>query len=146
MFSKAGEYAMRAVVYIAQQSDKNQKVGVKDIAEAIKSPEAFTGKVMQQLTKKEIVTSIKGPYGGFLIKPEVMKIINMGDIIKIFDGDKAYKGCIMGLDHCDGEHPCPIHMEAHPIVNNLITLFEEHSLYDILYDNNEQLKTFWLRY
>ncbi|PID68402.1 MAG: hypothetical protein CR968_01670 [Flavobacteriia bacterium] len=87
MFSKAGEYAMRAVVYIAQQSENNQKVGVKDIAVAIKSPEAFTGKVMQQLAKKEIVTSVKGPYGGFLIKPEVLKIINMGDVIKVFDGD-----------------------------------------------------------
>ncbi len=52
----------------------------------------------------------------------------------------------MGLDQCDGEHPCPIHTEAQPIVNNLTNLFETRSLYDILHEHNKELKTFWLRY
>lgn len=41
IFSKTCEYAVRAVFYIAQSSQEGRKVGIKEIAEKVKSPEPF---------------------------------------------------------------------------------------------------------
>ncbi len=37
MFSKTCEYALRALIYIAQQSKNDSRVGIKDIAKSIHS-------------------------------------------------------------------------------------------------------------
>ena len=65
MFSKACEYGIKAVVYIAIQSKEDRRVKIGDIAENTGTPEAFTAKVLGTLTKQNLVESIKGPYGGF---------------------------------------------------------------------------------
>ncbi|PIF05339.1 MAG: transcriptional regulator [Draconibacterium sp.] len=144
MFSKACEYGMRAVIYVARQSEKGKKVGVKAIAQAIKSPEAFTGKVMQKLTKSGIIQSTKGPYGGFFMDKTKVKTVKLSDIIKVFDGKNAYSGCVLGLSNCSGEQPCPVHFEAEPIINDFTKFVETKTVYDTLYVENKP-KKFWLK-
>ncbi len=51
MFSKATEYALRATIYLAQNSSEDKKIGIRSIAIAINSPESFTAKILQLLTK-----------------------------------------------------------------------------------------------
>ncbi|WP_420551166.1 RrF2 family transcriptional regulator, partial [Tenacibaculum aiptasiae] len=93
MFSKSCEYAMRAILYIAKQSFNGNKTGVKEIAKATNSPEAFTAKILQKLTKNNIVNSIKGPYGGFLISESKSQTIKLSEIVKVIDGNEIYTGC-----------------------------------------------------
>lgn len=59
MFSKACEYAIRATIYIAVQSNQDNRVGLKDISKEIDSPEAFTAKILQQLSKMRLLTQSK---------------------------------------------------------------------------------------
>ena len=66
MFSKTCEYAIRAVLFIAQKSEDGKRVNIKSIAKNINSPESFIAKILQQLTKRGIVQSVKGPNGVFL--------------------------------------------------------------------------------
>ncbi|MET0760542.1 MAG: transcriptional regulator, partial [Flavobacterium sp.] len=47
MFSKTCEYGIRASIFIASQSYQNNRIGLKDIAKKIDSPEAFTAKILQ---------------------------------------------------------------------------------------------------
>lgn len=135
---------MRATIFVAQQSELGKRVGVKDIAKAIDSPEAFTGKIMQQLTKQGFVNSAKGPFGGFWIDKELIKSTKLSDLVILFDGEKAYQGCVLGLPNCNDSKPCPLHKEATNISKNLKTLLEQKSLYDVLY-SDEQLNQFWLK-
>jgi Rrf2 family iron-sulfur cluster assembly transcriptional regulator len=51
MFSKACEYGIRASIFIAEQSLLDRKVSLKDVAEAIESPSAYTSKILQRLSK-----------------------------------------------------------------------------------------------
>ena len=67
MFSKSTEYAIRAVFYIAKSTQLGRKVGIKEIASNIQSPEPFLGKILQELSKGGIVKSVKGPNGGFYL-------------------------------------------------------------------------------
>ena len=144
MFSKSCEYGLRATIYIAQQSNLDQKVGLKHIAKAVNSPEAFTAKILQSLTKNNIVTSIKGPYGGFVIEHIKLKKITLSDIVKVLDGDTIYTGCGLGLEQCDANSPCPLHYKFVEIRESLKKMLEDNTLYDILY-TDDILNMLWLK-
>ncbi len=144
MFSKTCEYGLRATIYVAQKSELEKRVGVKEIAEAIESPVAFTGKIMQKLTKNGIIKSIKGPYGGFFIESSDLKKIKLSEIIIIFDGKNAYAGCILGLPTCSEDLPCPLHEEYKPIMKDIRKFLENKTLYDILY-KGDKMNKFWLK-
>ena len=109
MFSKTCEYAIRAVIFIASESNKAKRVGLKDIALKIDSPEAFTAKILQILVKNNIVNSTKGPNGGFDIPKGDMSTIYLSQIVSAIDGDTVFNGCALGLKECSEAQPCPVH-------------------------------------
>ena len=108
MFSKACEYGIRAVIYIAQKSLNEERASLKDITAEIDSPEAFTAKVLQQLAKAKIINSVKGPNGGFEIDKDEIDSIKLSEIVNALDGDSIYKGCGLGLKVCNANEPCPV--------------------------------------
>lgn len=73
MFSKSCEYALRALVYIAKCSLDGDKVQQRDITAKLESPDAFTAKIVQQLSKNKFIRSMKGPTGGYFISVDEMK-------------------------------------------------------------------------
>ncbi len=131
MFSKACEYGIRAAVYIALQSLEGRRVSVTEIAEEIDSPIAFTAKILQQLTRNNIVHSVKGPMGGFDIEREDMDSVKLNMIVKAIDGDKIYMGCGLGLKECNAMQPCPLHDKFVDIRTNLRTMLQNTSLYEL---------------
>lgn len=136
MFSKSCEYGLRAIIYIAQQSAQDVKVSLVTISGAINSPKAFTAKVLQQLTRNNIVKSIKGPYGGFVIENDKMKTIRLSDVIKILDGDTIYTGCGLGLSECNEDSPCPLHFKFVEIRTQLRNMLENTTLKMLVEDMN----------
>ena len=136
MFSKTCEYGLRAVIFIAQQAKTNKKVGISAISEAIDSPQAFTAKVLQQLTKHKIVQSIKGPFGGFFIEEKNLKLIVLSDIVEVLDGDDIYTGCGLGLQQCNDKEPCPLHFKFIQIRENLKKMLENTTLLELSSDKN----------
>lgn len=118
LFSKTCEYAMRAVFYIASHSTDESRPGVKEIAENINSPEHFLAKILQKLSKGGIVSSIKGPNGGFFIESQGLHR-PLADIITCLEGDDIFTGCGMGLSYCSESNPCPLHHEFKKVRNQL---------------------------
>ncbi len=131
MFSKACEYGIRASTYIALQSLEGKRVSLKGIATEINSPVAFTAKILQQLSKNNIVESVKGARGGFEIDRTNIDAIKLSDIVQAIDGDKVYVGCALGLEECNAEKPCPVHDKYAQIRDNLRYMLENTSLYDM---------------
>ncbi|SRX55127.1 Rrf2 family transcriptional regulator [Aequorivita sp. CIP111184] len=131
MFSKACQYGIKASVYIASQSSMGNRVSLKEIASSIKSPEAFTAKILHQLAKQNILTSLKGPTGGFEIPKGRAEKINLSNIVAAIDGDSIYNGCALGFDRCDSQKPCPMHNKFVDIRDNLKIMLENTSLYEL---------------
>lgn len=131
MFSKTCEYGIRATIFIASQSYQNQRVGLKDIAKKIDSPEAFTAKILQILSKDNIINSIKGVGGGFEIPRESMKEIKLAQIVNALEGDRVFTGCGLGLAHCSEDHPCPMHEKFKSIRNELAFMLENTNLEEL---------------
>ncbi|GAB4155227.1 Rrf2 family transcriptional regulator [Polaribacter sp.] len=109
MFSKACEYGIKAAIYIAVNSAENKRVSPKEISENIDSPQAFTAKILQALVRHNIITSVRGAYGGFEIDKTKIETTKLSQIVYAIDGDSIYNGCGLGLHICDENHPCPVH-------------------------------------
>ena len=131
MFSKACEYAIRATIFIASESEKGKRASLKDIAREIDSPEAFTAKTLQKLSRSGIITSTKGAHGGFNISPDRMSQIKVSEIVIAIDGDAVYKRCSLGLHACSEDHPCPFHSKFKPVRQELQYIVETTSLRDL---------------
>ncbi|HMR85602.1 MAG TPA: Rrf2 family transcriptional regulator, partial [Niabella sp.] len=121
------EYAIRAMLFIAQKSKDGERVGIKEIAKGIDSPEHFVAKILQDLSRKNLVQSVKGPNGGFYHDKTSLKY-SMADIVKIVDGDKIFEGCGLGLRQCSETHPCPIHHEFKKIRRDIKRMLENAKL------------------
>lgn len=131
MFSKACEYGIKAVLYIALQSIQGRRTSLKDIAREINSPEAFTAKILQQLAKSKIVDSTKGPAGGFQIEPHNIDKIKLSQIVYALDGDSIYNGCGLGLNECNANKPCPLHDKFASIRDELKDMLQNTTLYEL---------------
>lgn len=124
MFSKTCEYAIRAMIFIAQKSADGERVGIKDIARGIEAPEHFIAKILQELSRKNLVLSAKGPNGGFYHDRESAHS-SLADIVKTIDGDKIFSGCGLGLKQCSESHPCPIHHEFKKVRTGIQCMLEK---------------------
>jgi len=134
MFSKTCEYGIRAVVFIAEESTGGRKIGVKEIARRIDSPEAFTAKILQTLVKNQVISSTKGPSGGFFISEESLSQTKLVQIVSAIDGDAVFKNCALGLKGCSEDSPCPLHNEFKQIRGDLEKMLHSVSIGDLKTD------------
>lgn len=130
MFSKACEYAIRAALYISIKSVDGSKLGIKEIAKEIDSPEPFTAKILQTLSREKIISSIKGPNGGFYLDPKA-KPVPINTIVKAMDGEDVLHTCSLGLKECSDKFPCPIHNEIKKYKDRLRKIMKEKTLQDL---------------
>jgi Rrf2 family protein len=129
MFSKTCEYAIRALIFIAQKTKNGNRVGIKEIASGIDSPESFIAKILQDLGKRGLVQSAKGPNGGFYLDAGTMHT-SLADIVSVVNGDKIFTGCGLGLKQCSESHPCPIHHDFKRLRKQLLQTLEKARLVD----------------
>lgn len=127
MFSKTCEYAIRSMIYISQKSKDGLRVGVKQVAESIDAPEHFIAKILQELSRKKLVQSMKGPNGGFYLEDIDFKT-SLADIVIAIDGNNIYNECVLGLKACSQKNPCPVHYEYKEIKKNLIAMLEKNTI------------------
>ena len=131
MFSKACEYGIKAIIYIATQSMIGRRVKIGEVVEHIDSPEAFTAKILGALVKENIVQSVTGPYGGFYIDKKRMDQITMIDIVTAIDGDSIFNGCGLGLKQCNADQPCPMHSKFESVRNDLKSMLKSTSILEL---------------
>lgn len=117
------------MIFIAQKSKDEARVGIKEVAKGTDAPEHFIAKIMQDLSRRKLVHSVKGPKGGFYMDSKDLKS-SLADIVKAIDGDSIYKDCVLGLKACSEKSPCPVHFQFKEIKKNLITMIEDNTIGD----------------
>jgi Rrf2 family protein len=118
MFSKSCKYGIRGVLLLAQNSDEKNKVGVRELAEFLNVPVHFLAKILQDLARKRIISSTKGPNGGFYLTEEEKKQ-NLMVIVNAIDGMAKFEECALGLRECSNVNPCPLHHGVVGLRNNV---------------------------
>lgn len=105
--SKLADYAIIILASLASHRNDEPK-SVSIIAKESRLPEPTVSKVLKLLAKEEIVRSIRGMQGGYILvnAPENIKII---EIINAIEGPVALTACVEGAkQECDFELQCPI--------------------------------------
>lgn len=127
MLSSSSKYAINAVLYIAVHASETKKLRANEIAEAIKLPSPFLAKLLQNLSREHIVSSTKGPKGGFFLTPEA-KQLPLIEVVKSIDGVERLEDCVLGLKKCSSEQPCPVHFSVQPFKKKFVRELEENSI------------------
>ena len=107
IYSRSSEYAIRAFVNLAQVPDGKYSM-VKQIAAEEEIPTHFLAKILQQLARKGLLRSSKGPTGGFSLRVPA-EDIRLVDIVSALDGLTEYEKCASGLSECHDDMPCSLH-------------------------------------
>ena len=136
MFSKACEYAINAVIFIARETLEEKRSNLKQIASAIHSPEAYTAKILQQLVHSHLIQSLKGPHGGFFVDTPKLQTLNLWQIVYAIDGDGLASQCALGLRQCSETNPCPIHPQYRIIKSNMLNMLGGNLIIDLVKDLN----------
>ena len=127
MLSKSSKYAIRAVLYLANHTNTTIKIGSKEVAKKLNIPAPFLAKTLQELTKKEILSSIKGPHGGFYLTEKNYQK-SLLEIIDCIDGIQKFNECFLGKHECNDDAPCVVHHIYLPFKNKLIEKLKTKSI------------------
>ena len=124
--TRAGEYAIIGLLYLAQQSE-GRTVMIDEISDAEKIPSSFLAKIFQSLAKSGLVISHRGAGGGFsLARPA--STINLLHILNSVEGDFALQKCVAVEPECVVSDSrlgscvlCGVFAEAQSLVNEVFT-------------------------
>lgn len=106
IFSRKTDYGLRALMYLADKRGRGP-VTLTEIAEKLTIPKAFLSKILQQLAKKSVVRSLKGPNGGFVLAVEPAEV-TMQEILLEIDGPTRVFECFGAESDCGFYDDCMI--------------------------------------
>jgi Rrf2 family protein len=116
LFSKACQYAIRAMTYLAKRK-LHEACSIQEISRETGAPTPFLSKIISTLSRSRLIEARRGPHGGATLgRPPDQ--ITVGDILEAIDGPFDKSRCVLGLPECSDENPCPLHtrwknLEAH---------------------------------
>ncbi len=107
MLSITSDYAIRAVLVLARRHGAGL-LRAEEIAEATGAPRNYLSKTLYALVKAGLVTSARGPTGGFALAlpPEA---VTLARVIDCFDEPRPQTRCLLGTAPCDARRPCAAH-------------------------------------
>lgn len=104
--TRAGEYAVRCVLYLAKKGD-GELVSRQEIAEQCDVPSHFLAKIAQQLAKVGIIEILQGAKGGYrlLRRPEKITLL---DVIETIIGEIFLNDCVIRPESCHNSLDCAV--------------------------------------
>jgi Rrf2 family nitric oxide-sensitive transcriptional repressor len=106
MLSKTAEYALRAVVWLARDSDAPASADY--LAENTQVPRRYLHKVLQDLIAAELVRSQPGPGGGYSLARSSARITIL-EVVNAVAPVERIRHCPLGLP--SHTRLCPLHKE-----------------------------------
>lgn len=122
-------YGLRASVLLAGKT-KGEYVTVREMSDELDISFHFLTKVLQKLTRSQLLKSYKGPNGGIRLAKPANSITFM-DVVLAIDGDAIVHECALGLPGCGILKPCPLHDQWSGLKENMLRMMENVSLQEL---------------
>ena len=103
LITRDTDYAVRAIISIASKNDT--RVSVAQLVKELHIPRPFLRKILQVLNKEGLLTSYKGPDGGFSLSVKADKI-SLIDLMEIFQGPLSLNECMFKKKVCPNRSFC----------------------------------------
>ena len=107
MLSQTAEYALRAVLYLAEPRHAGP-VRVEAIGRALDIPASYLSKTLATLVRAGILRSTRGPHGGFRLAVAPQDV-RLSRVIAPFDDLGARRHCLLGHPACSDDGACSAH-------------------------------------
>lgn len=138
MLTKTAEYALRAVIHLAQRHD-DWPIPGNQIAEHAGIPAKYLSKVLGDLVRVGVLTSSRGKNGGFgmVRSPKRMRLI---DVLGPFEQFEIRR-CPFGNSECSDKKPCLAHAQWKKVVATEREFFRKTSIYDVSIQRRKTKRT-----
>jgi len=105
--TRAGEYAVRCVLYLAGRPP-GEVISRREVAAAMEIPDPFLSKIAQQLAKAGIIEIVQGAKGGYrlLLPPAEVTLL---DVVEAISGEIFLNDCLMRPGACSRSPTCKVH-------------------------------------
>jgi Rrf2 family transcriptional regulator, nitric oxide-sensitive transcriptional repressor len=127
MFSQTVEYALRAIVYLAGKEEARTN---HQIAVATKVPPAYLAKVLQNLSRFELVKSQRGLHGGFALGKSPADV-TIWEVVQAVEPIKRIRECPLELESHKTKL-CPLHKKLDQALEQIEEAFSSTTIADIL--------------
>jgi Rrf2 family protein len=128
MISQTTEYALRAVVYLAQHADESWTT--KQIAAATRVPAGYLSKVLQGLSRAGLITSQRGRQGGFQPTGDP-KEVSVLEVVNTVEPIRRITRCPLNLAS-HGVELCPLHRTLDDTIAMVEAKFSQTRLSQLL--------------
>ena len=128
MISQTVEYALRAVVTLAQRDP--EPCTAQGLAEITQVPGPYLSKLMRTLVRSHLVVSQRGPNGGFVLAKKP-KQLTMWDVVESVDPLQRIHECPLGIKS-HGRTLCPLHRRLDDSMAMVEKTFRKVKLSDLL--------------
>jgi Rrf2 family transcriptional regulator, nitric oxide-sensitive transcriptional repressor len=128
MFSQTVEYALRAVVYLADQDPEARTT--EQIAARTLVPKAYLSKVLQALVKGGVVRSQRGLHGGMALAKEAGELTIL-EVVNAVEPIQRIRTCPLGLS-AHGARLCPLHRRLDNAMASVEEAFRGTTLAEVL--------------
>jgi Rrf2 family iron-sulfur cluster assembly transcriptional regulator len=140
MISNSSKYGIRALTYLASQPKSAGKIGIKQISQDLDLPTPFLAKILQTLAKQKVLSSSKGPHGGFSLLKDP-KDITLLDVVRAIDTDEVLTNCVMQNRTCKcvdkDKAPCPVHENYAKVRSGLLKFFKSKTISSLVKSTNK---------
>lgn len=130
MISQTAEYALRAVLYLAQHGDA-RPVRVGEMAESLRIPRNYLAKILHQLARHDVLVSLRGKAGGFRLAGSADEL-PLSTIITPFDRVDERRRCLLGRPQCSDRTACAAHTRWKEVADTVAEFFRETTVADLL--------------
>ncbi|HUN85313.1 MAG TPA: Rrf2 family transcriptional regulator [Terracidiphilus sp.] len=107
--TRAADYGVRVMIHLAKLPE-HERALLPALAKATEAPVSFLSKVLQALSRAQLIVSRRGKSGGFSILPRGREA-SMYQVIEAIDGPICLNVCLVSGRSCARRTSCP----AHPI-------------------------------
>ncbi len=128
MLSQTVQYALRATVYITDQSPR--AVRIHEVARAVSAPANYLGKILGKLARAGILRSTRGPAGGFRVAAH-QDAASLASVIEVFE-PSSRRWCVLGRGVCSSKAACRAHERWAPIAESMSSFLQNTSIHDLL--------------
>lgn len=125
MISQTAEYALRAMVFLADKDDPQTNA---QIAEATQVPLGYLAKVMQNLSRARLVNAQRGLHGGFSLATPANKLTVL-EVVNTVDPVRRFHECPLGLH---GINLCPLHRSLDDAAQAVEATFGDTTIADLI--------------
>ncbi len=131
MISQTGEYALRAVVYLAQRPI-DQTLSAQQISEGTKVPVGYLQKILRMLSRAGLLSAQRGAGGGFALTklPSAISVLEVLNAVE--SGISRIERCPLGIK--GHTKLCALHCLLDAQLANTERVFASTSIEEILSD------------